>query len=322
MKKLAAVISATLMMSSAAMAEVYVGGNASKTWTDDVCSTTSVDCDDDSHGYGVFLGYQAWDNVAIELGYDDLGEFAGEGLDAEEVSAVSLAPKFSIPIVDKFDVYGKLGGAWVEYGEEKDMSFLGAVGFDVHATDNLSVRLEYQTLTDVNNDIVRAQVNATTIGLLYKFGGSEPAMVEPVMAEPVMAEPVVAAPVEVMTKKLNMQLDTSSSFDLNSAVLSDAGKVEVAKVATLLKAHPEAVVKITGHTDSTGTESYNQTLSEARAQAVADEIMTDGIDASRITTMGKGELEPIASNDTKEGRMMNRRVSIDVPSFEYEVEVK
>ncbi|MHA2937876.1 OmpA family protein [Vibrio sp. RC27] len=326
MKKLAVGIAAALMMSSSAMAEVYVGAKAGSTWTNDACIVGGA-CDDDSNGYGAFLGYQAWENVALELGYDDLGKFTGEGMDDEKVKAITFAPKFAIPVADKFDVYGKLGGAWVEYGDEDDMSILGAFGFDVHATDNLSVRLEYQTLTDVNNDIVRAEVNATTIGLLYKFGGSEPAVAAPIVAEevaPVVAAPVVEAPMvkEVEPKILSMQLDTSSSFAVNSAVLSDAGKAEVAKVAMVLSKHEEAVVSITGHTDSTGSEEYNQTLSEARAQAVADEIISAGIDASRVTAMGKGELEPVADNETVEGREMNRRVEIDVPSFDYEEMVK
>lgn len=317
MKKLAAVISATLMMSSAAMAEVYVGGKAGKSWTNDACVTGSA-CDDDSQSYGAFIGYQSTEHFALELGYDELGEFTGEGMLNENASAVTIAPKFSIPVIDQFDVYGKLGAGWVEYGSEQDVSVLGAVGLDIHATDNLSVRVEYQTLTDVNNDLVRAQVNATTIGLLYKFGGSEPAVVEAPVVEPVAA-PVVE---KVVMKKMNMKLDSSSSFDTDSAVLSSEGKAEVAKVASLLSTYPQSVVRITGHTDSTGSEKYNQKLSEARAKAVADELMSAGIKASRITAMGKGELEPIASNDTKDGRKMNRRVEIDVPSFEYEVQVK
>jgi OOP family OmpA-OmpF porin len=316
MKKLAAVISATLMMSSAAMADVYIGGKAGKSWTNDACVTGSA-CDDDSQAYGVFLGYQTSDNIALELGYDDLGEFTGEGMLNDDVTAVTIAPKFSIPVIDQFDLYGKLGAARVDYGNESDLSLLAAIGMDIHATDNLSVRVEYQTLPDVNNDLVRAEVNATTIGLLYKFGGSEPAVVAPVVAEPVVA-PVV----KKVAQKLNMKLDSTSSFATDSAVLSAQGKAEVAKVAKLLSTYSQAVVSIKGHTDSTGSEKYNQALSEARANAVATELMSAGIKASRITSMGKGELEPIASNDTKDGRKMNRRVEIDVPSFEYEVEVK
>jgi OOP family OmpA-OmpF porin len=315
MKKLAAVISATLMMSSAASAanDIYIGAKAGKSWANDAC-TTAV-CDDDSHGYGVFLGQNISDNVALEFGYDDLGKFTGDGMTDDSATAFTIAPKVTLPVLDKFDVYGKLGVASVDYGSERDPSFMGAVGVDVHATDKLSVRLEYQTLTDVNNDLVRAQLNTTSIGLLYKFGTPAQPVVEAVEPAPVVEE--VVAPTVTM-QKLNMKLDSSSSFATASAELSPVAKTQIAEVVAVLKQYPQAVVSVTGHTDSVGSEAYNQKLSEKRAQAVANEIIAQGVDSSRVTAAGKGELQPVASNDTETGREMNRRVEIDVPSFEYE----
>jgi OOP family OmpA-OmpF porin len=71
-------------------------------------------------------------------------------------------------------------------------------------------------------------------------------------------------------------------------------------------------IDIIGHTDSTGPADYNQGLSERRAQAVADYIISEGIDAAIIDVSGEGENNPIASNDTAEGRAQNRRVDINV----------
>jgi OmpA-OmpF porin, OOP family len=320
MKKLAAVFSATLLMSASAMAEdFYVGGKIGKSWTEDACITGNP-CDDDSSGYGAFVGYQAWDHIALELGYDDFGKFTGEGMDDERASAVTLAPKFNFPITDKLDLYGKLGAAYADYGSENDVSFLGALGAEIHATNNFSVRLEYQTLTDVNNDIVRAEVDMTTIGFVYKFGGAEAAPV--VAEEPMVEEPVEPTPepvvVEAPAKKLSMKLDSSSSFALGSAILSDDAKTQIVKVVDVLAAYPQARVMISGHTDSSGSEAFNQKLSEQRANAVAQVLQSHGIDVSRITAVGMGESQPIASNDTKAGREMNRRVEINIPSFEYE----
>ncbi len=319
MKKIAVVVSAALCMSSAAMAEMYVGGKIGNTSTMDACGSVTS-CDDNSDGYGALIGYQATDNIALELGYDEFGKFTGAGMNDSKASAFTLAPKFSLPVLDKFDLYGKLGAAFVDYGNKNDPSFMGALGVDMHATDNLSVRIEYQKLTDVNNDLVRAEINMASIGLVYKFGGAEeaaPMVAEPV-AEPVkemvMPEPVV----EVKTKTLNMKLDSSSSFTTGSSELSDDAKTQVAKVVMLLQTYPQAMVTVTGHTDSRGSEEFNQTLSEQRAQAVADEIIAEGIDVSRVTVVGMGESQPIASNDTATGREMNRRVEIDVPMFEYE----
>lgn len=69
---------------------------------------------------------------------------------------------------------------------------------------------------------------------------------------------------------------------------------------------------IVGHTDSTGPEEYNQRLSERRAEAAAAFLMEQGIRPSHIRTLGKGESEPVASNDTPEGRQLNRRVEIAI----------
>ena len=69
---------------------------------------------------------------------------------------------------------------------------------------------------------------------------------------------------------------------------------------------------IVGHTDSTGTEAYNQALSVRRAQAVRAYLIAAGIDAARLTASGKGESSPIASNDTRDGRAKNRRVEFIV----------
>jgi len=80
-------------------------------------------------------------------------------------------------------------------------------------------------------------------------------------------------------------------------------------VSTYLKENPEVMVTITGHTDDVGETPANQTLSEKRAAAVAASLSTDfGIDASRLTPAGKGESQPIAKNDSLEGKAMNRRV--------------
>jgi outer membrane protein OmpA-like peptidoglycan-associated protein len=71
-------------------------------------------------------------------------------------------------------------------------------------------------------------------------------------------------------------------------------------------------IDVIGHTDSDGTEEYNQALSERRAQAVRDYMVSEGVDASIIDASGQGESNPIASNATKEGRAENRRVDIHV----------
>lgn len=323
MKKLAAVISASLLFaSSAAMAEVYLGGKVGKSWLDDACRTGDV-CDDDSSTAGVFLGYQVLDWLSIEAGYDYLGKFSGAGLDDDKVNVFTLAPKFSVPLAYGVELYAKVGGAYVDYGSEDDYSYLGAAGLEFNTDHNLTFRVEYQAITDINNDLVRAQGNSATLGVSYKFGGSKsepaPMMVEEVMVEEVIEEPVVvAAETKTIIKSVPFHSLDGSSFAFDSAELTQQSEDSIDKVVTYLNDYPQSKADIVGHTDSTGAAAYNQKLSERRAQAVAEAIIAEGIEPSRITARGEGESKPIATNDTAEGRKLNRRVDVFIPGFEYE----
>ncbi|WP_336365640.1 OmpA family protein [Marinobacter sp. C2H3] len=98
-------------------------------------------------------------------------------------------------------------------------------------------------------------------------------------------------------------------FPTNSSVIGDRYDDELRKVADALKANPETVVEVAGHTDSRGKASYNQWLSQRRAEAVAGRLTGKlGVDPDRVSAKGYGESEPVASNDTVDGRAQNRRV--------------
>ncbi|WP_178862202.1 OmpA family protein [Thiomicrorhabdus cannonii] len=101
-------------------------------------------------------------------------------------------------------------------------------------------------------------------------------------------------------------------FDNNKTVLKDAAKEKLDIYADYMARHPNTNIKVTGHTDSAGSEAYNQQLSEKRANAVKAYLESKGIDGARIETAGMGETSPVATNKTKEGRAENRRVEIEV----------
>lgn len=103
-------------------------------------------------------------------------------------------------------------------------------------------------------------------------------------------------------------------FALESAALSGDARDRLSALAEFLQSHPGMNVRIAGHTDSTGPTAYNQRLSERRAQSVADLMTSSGVSASRITATGNGESNPVASNDTRAGRIANRRVEITLVS--------
>jgi OOP family OmpA-OmpF porin len=98
------------------------------------------------------------------------------------------------------------------------------------------------------------------------------------------------------------------AFDFDEAKVQPEFMREIEEVADFLKVHEVFTVRLEGHTDSKGAEAYNQKLSEERAKAVAAELTRLGVKAHRITTVGFGEMQPVASNDTEEGRALNRRV--------------
>jgi len=99
-------------------------------------------------------------------------------------------------------------------------------------------------------------------------------------------------------------------FDLNRAELKAAGENTVGRLAEFMKEYENRRVRVEGYTDSTGEASYNQGLSERRAESVRDELIDMGISQNRVETKGFGEQYPVASNDTSAGRQQNRRVEI------------
>jgi outer membrane protein OmpA-like peptidoglycan-associated protein len=98
-------------------------------------------------------------------------------------------------------------------------------------------------------------------------------------------------------------------FGFDKSDLSEASKSTINDLAVILNKYPDTDLTIQGHTDSKGSETYNQTLSEKRAKAVADFLKSQGVVTSRITPVGFGESQPVASNNTEEGRAENRRVT-------------
>lgn len=99
-------------------------------------------------------------------------------------------------------------------------------------------------------------------------------------------------------------------FDTGKATLKPGAYSTIERLATVLKEDPSRKVMVEGHTDNVGSDEYNQALSERRAQSVQAALFERGVDASQISTVGKGESTPIASNDDPGGRQQNRRVEL------------
>ncbi|HEU4654027.1 MAG TPA: OmpA family protein [Steroidobacteraceae bacterium] len=111
---------------------------------------------------------------------------------------------------------------------------------------------------------------------------------------------------------ITLNMPSSITFALNSSDLNAQFYSALDGVAMVLKEYDKTVIEVAGHTDSSGSDQYNQALSERRAQAVASYLASHGVKQQRLMTVGAGESHPIASNDTEQGRAANRRVELTI----------
>ena len=116
-------------------------------------------------------------------------------------------------------------------------------------------------------------------------------------------------PVEIQKTMADL---SNTMFDFDKSVIKEVAKGPLNKVVAWLQENPEVKVEISGHTDSKGSDEYNQRLSEARAKAVYEYFIAQGVDKFRLAYAGYGESRPIATNDTEEGRQQNRRVELNI----------
>ena len=188
--------------------------------------------------------------------------------------------------------------------EEEGTLGNAGIGAFWHINDALALRTEARGTYHFDEKFWNYTALA---GLNVVLGGRlKPAapVVEVAPVEPVT--PVAPAPQE-LTEDLNMELRVF--FDTNKSNIKDQYKPEIAKVAEKLVEYPNATARIEGHTDNTGPRALNERLSLARANSVKSSLVNEyNVDASRLSTQGFAWDQPIADNNTKEGRAMNRRV--------------
>ena len=138
-----------------------------------------------------------------------------------------------------------------------------------------------------------------------------PAQPAPPAAPAAPAAPAPAARPAPASVRQAVVIQADALFDFDKSVVRPDGKKSIDEALAKLKGVDLEMVIATGHTDSVGSDAYNQKLSERRAAAVKDYLVSKGIPASKVTTIGKGESQPVATNKTAEGRQKNRRVDIE-----------
>ena len=127
-----------------------------------------------------------------------------------------------------------------------------------------------------------------------------------------MRQDMQGAKIERVGEGIKITFDSGLLFDVNKSDLRPQAKTNIESLAKILNKYSDTNILVEGDTDNSGSEEYNLRLSERRAQSVANYLMGLGVPGSRISTVGLGESNPVASNDTDSGRQQNRRVEVAI----------
>ena len=191
-------------------------------------------------------------------------------------------------------------------------SILAADAPDYATSDLLDSPANSDLAVFKNSNSMAATLHKMQAGIKIRFAfgrvGTRPRKVKEPKVEPVKdPEPPTVVPEDIQRTmiRLSNALFAFDKFDLN-----DEARAMLDEVVAWLRDNPELTVEIGGHTDDRGSDEYNQKLSENRAKAVYDYFVQHGVEASRLSYKGYGESQPIATNDTEEGRQANRRVEL------------
>ncbi len=284
---------------------------------------------------GVFGGLRFTPSWSWDLGYQHHEKLHARATDIDvETWLLESAVRYDWYFQDTLSVYGRLGVAYWDLDKTASSSEsissdgfspLGELGVNYDVSPNVRVSASYQYIYGIGDSKTgEYDSHALMLGLSYVFASSDPRPQVITESEP---RPVITEPAEVpepvTTERQTFTLSMSSlgddfTFESDSISVGSAFSRELEDVAHILVTYPQAEVHIVGHTDSTGSDTYNQALSERRAQSVANELERQGVNPSQITVSGEGERSPVASNATRKGRTLNRRVELMIPEFEYE----
>jgi len=131
-----------------------------------------------------------------------------------------------------------------------------------------------------------------------------------------MEQDLEGARIERVGEGIKVTFESGILFDVDKSALRPVAKDNLTNLAEILRKYDDTNILIEGHTDSDGSEEYNQTLSERRASSVAAYLSMQNVDSRRMTTIGYGELQPVAENTTAQGKQANRRVEVAIMANE------
>lgn len=252
--------------------------------------------------YGLKFATRVAPTWLAEAGYNRISD-----ADYKNNLGFTDVDRYFINLIKEFEIEDSkttpyiLGGIGYEYlnnnANSMDSAIFGqyGVGLRYAMAEYLHLKTELKHLAslDGRSDIV------ATIGFSIPFG--------------TYAKEVEVVEEAVVIEEPKTHIHTFSvQFPTDSAIVAPQYNAEIKDFADSLKENPNQAAIIGGHTDSTGSDTYNQKLSQKRANAVKDAIIAEGVEAERLEAKGYGEARPIADNATKEGRAKNRRVEAEI----------
>lgn len=281
----------------------------------------------DQFGAGAYVGYQANQYIALELGYDWLGRmtYRGDDSGAYKAQGIQFATKLSYPIMNDLDLYTRLGGMGYyadttvhldgvsAKNHDTGISPLTAVGVEYAITPSIATRLDYQWVYNVGskNEIgARPNNSLLSLGVVYRFGQNQNQLTPVMMEVPV-----------VETKHFTLKSDVLFTF-AKSNLKPEGRQVLDQLYGELSSINPQdGSIIVLGFTDRIGSEQANQKLSEQRAKSVISYLVSKGIPADKISARGLGKSNPATGStcDKVEARAAlidclapDRRVEIEV----------
>jgi OOP family OmpA-OmpF porin len=272
---------------------------------------------DEGNLFGASVGYYLTDDVELALSYGEYHDLRGEGAAGSKnikgnLTDLKALYHFGQPGVGlRPYVSGGVGHQSIGDANKggRDTSTLAIVGGGAkyYFTEMLYARAGVEALYNIDKGDTEWQAG---VGVGLNFGGStrQVAQVTEPAPEPV---PAPAPVVEEAPQVVRVELDVK--FDFDKAAVKQESYGDIKNLADFMNQYPQTSTTVEGHTDSVGTDAYNQKLSERRANAVRDVLVNQyGVGADRVNSVGYGESRPVADNATEEGRAINRRVEAEV----------
>ncbi len=283
---------------------------------------SSRDVQRDGELYGAGASYFLTDDVSLGLSYGEYHDLtsrdpvgAGGHKDIKgSLTSLDATYHFGQPGVG-LRPYVSAGAAHQSIGQAnrggRDHSTFANVGTGVkyYFTENFFAKAGVDGMYNIDANEGEWMAG---VGVGLNFGGGaqqQVAQVEPT-PEPAPA-PIVDNEPEPEPELVRVELDVK--FDFDKAKVREESYSDIKNLADFMQQYPQTSTTVEGHTDSVGTDQYNQRLSERRAQAVRDVLVNQyGVSGQRVDSVGYGETRPVADNSTEEGRQINRRVEAEV----------